>query len=225
MAILYGQSTVGLLSYEPSDALDGYVLFAPMQQGSAFLLNNCGEVVHRWVDEEAVSVGAMKLQDDGSIFMLKVEKNYTNPWINGGGGAQKIEHRDWDNQLLWTYTYSDSTKRIHHDFAVMPNGNIVFIAWERKSIEECLAVGKDTSKLQASYLWPDKLVEVKPIGLDSAAIVWEWHAWDHLIQDFDTSKSNYGIVADHPELVDVNHINESSINVFQNTPDCCTLMR
>src|SRR5207248_2769403 len=35
-------------------------------------------------------------------------------------------------------------------------------------------------------------------------IVWEWHAWDHLIQEFDPQKANYGVVADHPERVDIN---------------------
>jgi hypothetical protein len=35
--------------------------------------------------------------------------------------------------------------------------------------------------------------------------VWEWHAWDHLVQDYDASKANYGVVGDHPELIDVNY--------------------
>jgi hypothetical protein len=34
--------------------------------------------------------------------------------------------------------------------------------------------------------------------------VWEWHAWDHLIQDRDPSKANHGKVAAHPELIDIN---------------------
>jgi len=45
---------------------------------------------------------------------------------------------------------------------------------------------------------------VKPTGPTSGNIVWEWYVWDHLIQDFDSSKANYGVVGDHPELIDIN---------------------
>jgi hypothetical protein len=52
---------------------------------------------------------------------------------------------------------------------------------------------------------PDHIIEVEPTGPTSGNIVWEWHIWDHLIQDYDSSKTNYGSVADHPELVDINY--------------------
>jgi hypothetical protein len=52
---------------------------------------------------------------------------------------------------------------------------------------------------------PDHIIEVKPTGPTSGDIVWEWHIWDHLIQDYDPSKTNFGAVADHPELVDINY--------------------
>ncbi len=35
-------------------------------------------------------------------------------------------------------------------------------------------------------------------------MVWEWRAWDHLVQEADPTKDNYGVVADHPELIDIN---------------------
>ena len=50
----------------------------------------------------------------------------------------------------------------------------------------------------------DSIVEVKPTGKTTGEVVWEWHAWDHLIQDADPSKANYGDVGKHPELIDVN---------------------
>ena len=42
-------------------------------------------------------------------------------------------------------------------------------------------------------------------GLGGADIVWEWRAWDHLVQDFDSTKANYGVVADNQHLIDVNY--------------------
>jgi hypothetical protein len=51
----------------------------------------------------------------------------------------------------------------------------------------------------------DYLIEVEPTGPTSGEIVWEWHVWDHLIQDYNASKDNYGVVKDHPELLDINH--------------------
>jgi hypothetical protein len=47
-------------------------------------------------------------------------------------------------------------------------------------------------------------LEIKPTGKTTGDIVWEWHAWDHLIQDVDKSKPGYGDIAEHPELIDIN---------------------
>lgn len=51
---------------------------------------------------------------------------------------------------------------------------------------------------------PDYVIEVEPTPPVGGNIVWEWHVWDHLIQEHDASKDNYGDPAAHPELVDVN---------------------
>ena len=51
---------------------------------------------------------------------------------------------------------------------------------------------------------PDCILEIEPTGKTTGKVVWEWHAWDHLIQDFDDKKANFGDVAAHPELIDLN---------------------
>ena len=47
-------------------------------------------------------------------------------------------------------------------------------------------------------------MELAPRGTNDAEIVWEWHSWDHLIQDFDPDAANYGVLSEHPELADIN---------------------
>jgi hypothetical protein len=50
------------------------------------------------------------------------------------------------------------------------------------------------------------------LGKDSGKIIWEWDLFDHLIQDFDSTKNNYGIVRNHPELVNINYVQEIAPN-------------
>ena len=46
----FAQNTVGLLSYDPDKAFDGYNLMFPHNQPNVYLLDNCGEIVHVWED-------------------------------------------------------------------------------------------------------------------------------------------------------------------------------
>ncbi|HHG84822.1 MAG TPA: T9SS type A sorting domain-containing protein, partial [Bacteroidetes bacterium] len=47
------------------------------------------------------------------------------------------------------------------------------------------------------------IIEVQQNG-NSGQIVWEWHIFDHMIQDVDSNKPGFGVVANHPELMDIN---------------------
>ena len=67
-------------------------------------------------------------------------------------------------------------------------------------------------------LWPTYIVEVEPIGFDSINIVWEWHLWDHLVQDYDSTKQNYGVVSDNPHLLDVNFYSGNGKNDWIHCP-------
>ena len=196
--------TVGLLDYNANKAFDGYNLHFPHNQGNAYLLDNCGEIVHVWEDADFRPGNGIYLAENGNLYVAKSRGAASNPYIHAGGGGEKIECRDWDNNLVWEYTLNDSLFRLHHDIAPHPNGNVFAIAWERKTNEEAIQAGRDPALLQGGDLWPDMIIELEPDGNGGANIVWEWHAWDHLVQDFDETKDNFGDPAAHPELIDVN---------------------
>lgn len=51
---------------------------------------------------------------------------------------------------------------------------------------------------------PEAIIEVQPTRPYGGIVVWEWHVWDHLIQDYSPTNNNYGVVSAHPELVNCN---------------------
>ena len=139
----------------------------------------------------------------GNGTILRAIKVGLGPATGGaGGGVQIIQ---WDGTLLWDFRYNTENYLSHHDIKSLPNGNVLLIAWETKNYNEAIAAGRNPNILSDEGLLPDHIIEVKPTGSSGGNIVWEWHVWDHLIQDFDPSKENYGVVSEHPELIDINY--------------------
>lgn len=199
---IQAQNTVGLLSYQPYASYEGYNLIYPDFQPDAYLLNNCGEIVNIWKGEEGVRPAfSAYLLEDGNFLTCRRPANDSGSLLGGGGAGGLVELRDWDNNLLWHYEEYQGPSRLHHDIQPMPNGNVLMIAWELKTAEQAIAMGRNPELLPQDELWPDKIIEYNP-SLDS--IVWEWHAWDHMVQDFDPSKPNFAPVHEHPELIDLN---------------------
>jgi Arylsulfotransferase (ASST) len=179
---------------------DGYAMFVEPNSSKVYLVNRKGEVVKEWKGNYGV-MGAY-LQDDGSLVQNVADPDF--PVFAGGGESGRIQKISWDNKILWDFEFSDETQCLHHDFTVMPNGHILAIAWEAKSVEETLAAGRKPELTPKAGIWPDKIVEIVPDGPRGGKVVWEWHAWDHLVQDVDPKKANYGKPADQPELIDIN---------------------
>lgn len=200
--LIIAQNTVGLLSYSPTEAYDGYNLVYPHNQPSVFLLNNCGEIVHQWDDEDHFRPGnTAYILENGKLVKCKRDADSNTDPIWAGGGGQIVEIRDWDNNLEWSFELNTANDRLHHDIAPMPNGNILMIVWDYKSSQEAIEAGRDTALLSEDALWPEYIIEVDP---STDEIVWQWNSWDHLIQDYDATKANFGVVADHPELINLN---------------------
>ena len=213
--LAFSQNTVGLLSYDPANAFDGYNLYFPHNQGTVYLLDNCGEIVHQWDDPTFKPGNGFHLAENGNLYVCKGRGAASNPNIHAGGGGEKVEIRDWDNNLIWEYTVNDSLQRLHHDLAVLPDGNVLLIAWEKKTAAEAIAAGRDPNRLIDGEIWAEKIIEVQPVGQDSGMIVWEWHTWDHLVQDFDSTKANYGVIANNPRLIDINYTPSGGVADWQ----------
>ncbi len=194
------QQTNGLFLND-SLAFNGYTLFSAINYSHTYLIDNCGYLVNEWESSHKPGLSVYLLENGN---LLKTNRISTGVFFGGGSGGG-IEMRDWEGDLLWQYIYSeDFVHHQHHDIEYLPNGNILVIAWEYKTTEEAMAAGRNPVGLGLSF-HPDKVVEIRPVGMDSIETVWEWHAFDHLIQDYDSTKANYGVVADHPELIDLNY--------------------
>ncbi len=191
--------TVGLLQHDQESLDDGYVLFAPMGSNNTYLIDKCGKLAKTWGSAYRPGI-SVYLMPDGRLLRPGIIVNAT---FNAGGRGGIIEIIDWDGTVSWSYTLVSNISGRHHGVRALPNGNILAIVWESKTQDEAVAQGRDPA-LVSDLLWSEAILEIQPTGATTGEVVWEWHLWDHLVQTFDATKPNFGEVADHAELVDLN---------------------
>ncbi len=189
----------GLISRTPGAAL-GYTLYSPMELEKTFLMDLDGKVVHSWT-HDTQPAASQYLLPDGSLLRTGNLKLH-NVFGPGRGAGGRVEQLAWDGTLQWRFDFANDEHLQHHDIEPLPNGNVLILAWERKNAEEALAAGRSPKLMPDAEVWPEMVIEYDP---KAAATVWEWHLWDHLVQDHDPTKANYGDVAVHPERVDLNY--------------------
>jgi hypothetical protein len=177
------------------------VLISVRTSNDSYLIDSSFNILKTWHGASPPAAFAYMLPD-GSILRPCGDTSAT--WGSGGAGG-RLQRIDANDNVVWDYLFSDNIRLQHHDVEPMPNGNVLVIAWERKFTSEVRAAGR--TSVPGGEMWPTMIAELEPVGATGANIVWEWHLWDHLIQDADPAKDNYGVIADHPELVDINHGN------------------
>lgn len=194
----YAQNTIGLTAYT-ADSENGYTLFSPNQSNDVFLIDNCGQLVHSWTTNVRPGLSCYLLENGNLLRTKKI----VQPYFNGGGVGGGLEIIDWDSNVIWSYDVADSLQCQHHDVEILPNGNVLVIAWDSYTEEQQIQEGRILPK---EFLWAEKIVELEPnFDTGGAEIVWEWKVWDHMIQNADASLDNFGIVSQHPELIDINY--------------------
>jgi hypothetical protein len=176
-----------------AQAFDGLTLYNTIGSRTTYLKSNSGQTVNSWTSGNVCYMAY--LLPDSTVWRMEV---YPGSVMRGGPYGGLMTHYNWDNDPIESFLWSDSNHQQHHDINVMPNGHVLSVAWARKTRDEGLAMGRLGL---TSDIWPDEVIEWDPEG-DSVA--WEWSFWDHLVQDVDPAKPNYGVVAEHPELLDIN---------------------
>lgn len=189
--------------------LQGTIIIAPLSQRTTYMINENGHILQTWESDYRPGLSVYSCED-GSIY-----RAYCTPLSLFGGGVQKIDN---NNNVVWDFNYWNDTVKAHHDIEPLPNGNVLMIAWETKTRDDAIEQGRNPNTV-GDEIYPVKIIEVKPTGPTTGEIVWEWHVWDHLIQDYDSSKANYGIIRDHPELIDINYGSTSGDWLHTNSID------
>ena len=62
-----------------------------------------------------------------------------NPTMEAGGVGGAFEVVTGDCDFVWGYTLANTNYQHHHDVEPLPNGNILMIAWEKKTATEAYA--------------------------------------------------------------------------------------
>lgn len=208
----------GLSIHDPR-AFPGLTLLASLTSPKTYLIDLRGRIVHQWTSAGPPALGALLL-DNGHL--LRPTPGESHP-LAGPGAGGRVQEFTWDGRLVWDLRLQDAGRLPHHDIARLPNGNVLLIVWEAKTASEAVAAGRRDLPETDPFL-PDGLLEIKPTGPTSGAIVWEWHIWDHLIQDHDPSKANFGDVAAHPERIDIN-FGETPMGHMMAQPDGLAKLR
>ncbi len=191
------------------EAFDGLTLYSPTSGNGShvtYLVDNQMNIINSWEHPYGAASMPYLLKDSTLIYPYRVP----NPTMNSGGVGGGISKYSWAGDLLWSYEIANNLYQHHHDVEPLPNGNILVIVWERKTYAEAISAGRQTLNNSLNEIWSEAILELEPVGTNEVNIVWEWHLWDHLVQDYDPNVSNYGVVSEHPELQDINYGNAGS---------------
>lgn len=177
-----------------------YTLYSIQNSQTAVLLKNDNTVYHSWSFSSTNKTGYSAYLLPGGELLRTVR--YTPNSFSGGGQTGKLQKVAWNGTILWDFVYSTTTYAMHHDICPMPNGNVLLICYESKTAAQATQAGCS----QNIVIWSEKIVEVKQTGLTTGEVVWEWHLWDHLVQNLYPNKDNYETtIVDHPDRININY--------------------
>ncbi|WP_299010086.1 aryl-sulfate sulfotransferase [uncultured Shewanella sp.] len=215
-----------------------YVLYAPLSSTSTYLVDEDNNQKYEWTSDYKPGQ-VTYLDSEGYLLRTGYDANnietndnsfyQTQPGFNFGGVVERshIDANTGDTVIDWTLNYQDdlggdyNVEMPHHDIAVLPNGNILMLVWVRKSYDEAVAAGRNPDEMtQDDGILSERIIEVQGTesddGSNSWEIVWQWNAWDHLVQNQYADEANYTDedLLNFPNKIDVNYITSNTDDIF-----------
>lgn len=180
---------------------NGYFLVAAQNQASATLYDTSWTAYKTWTGLTGSTGYSAYLMPGGYLWRAAKATSGIPSGAPGGPICGRITKHDYSGTLLWDYAVTGTDFVSHHDIQPLPNGNVLAICYEKKTSAQISAVGGSLTTM-----WPDMIKEIKQTGPTTGTVVWEWHTWDHLVQNVDATKANYQTsIVDHPELININY--------------------
>lgn len=218
------ERSVGVVERDDSKIFPGMTLLCAGLE--TYLIDSDGRVVHEWRSERPVF--AAYLLPNGNLLRDGSENDIAVAF-QAGGAAGWVEEVTWDNEVVWSYARLPYDAFLtHHDLEPMPNGNVLMLCWERKTKDDAIKAGRRPELIPDGEVWNNLTLELQPNGKGGASVVWQWSLWDHLVQDYDSTKDNYvEDIAKHPHRFDINYCppgrhTRLSRSIFYSLPlPCC----
>ena len=156
----------GVLVCDDRRATAGVTLFSPLNGKTSYLIGLRGDVLHQW-NHPLINTYGHLLPNGNLLWAGRLPEG---PQHMGGRGGL-IREYDWDGKVVWEHRHVGQ----HHDFRRLPNGNTIFLAWEKvpQDIERRVPGGIPGLLHADGCMYGDVILEVTPGG----ETVWEWRAW------------------------------------------------
>ena len=181
---------IGLLY---ADVFEGYTLYTETAPNITYLIDNDLNVINEW-DNECTAASMAYLQPDSTLIYPCRQDDYVISGVAAAGG--RIIKYDWEGNILWDWQ-CDWEYQLHHDIEITPNGTILAVAME-----------------DIDGFRPDVVLEIEPVGLNDAKLVWVWKVSEHMSDELDNPYTFYSH-AGYNQL-DWNHFNAVSLNEYGN---------
>lgn len=179
-----------------------YTLYGIQNGTTTYVVDTNSNTVKTWTHASNQRTCYSSYLEPGGVLVRSVNKS-GGSFTQAGPSCGTVQKVAWNGAILWTFDYATSGFWTHHDIHPMPNGNVLLIAWERKTSTEVANAGVVG---YTGEMYMEKIVEIEPVGTNGGNVVWEWKAWDHICQNMDPSKPKYVTsIVNNPQLLNINY--------------------